>query len=340
MLSQSHQDIARHLSEYLTEATRSTATVATLSPLAGGASRDMWRVDVILSGVIKPLVLRRDLPTSMFEGALSRAEEFALMEAAFKSGIRVAQPRWLCTDPAVLGAPFFLMDYVPGVAIGRKVVSAPELASARDRLPTQMAHELAKIHQLDTVAHRLSFLPVPRAGHSPAQEAIAQCYELLATLNLDHAAFEFALRWAEKYAPKPTRVTFIHGDFRIGNLIVTDEGLQAVADWEFGHMGDPCEDLGYCCMRDWRFGNIYRRMGGISDREPFLRAYEECTGFEIERQAVHFWEFMGNVRWGIICLSQANRHLSGHEVSVELASLGRRSAEMQLEMLHLIDTWR
>jgi len=105
-------------------------------------------------------------------------------------------------------------------------------------------------------------------------------------------------------------------------------------------MGDPCEELGYCCMRDWRFGNIHRRMGGISDREPFLQAYEEYAGVEIDRKAVHFWEFLGNVRWGIICLSQANRHLSGHESSVELASLGRRSAEMQLEMLHLIDTWR
>ena len=340
MFSQAHQDIARQLGEYLTEVTGSAATVATLSPLAGGASRDMWRVDVILSGVIQPLVLRRDLPTSMFEGALSRADEFALMQAAFKSGIRVARPRWLCDDPAVLGAPFFLMDYVPGVAIGRKVVSAPELARARTMLPTQMAQELAKIHQLDTVEHKLTFLPVPRAGYSPAQEAIAQCHDLLSTLQLDHPAFEFALRWAEQYAPKPTRVTFIHGDFRIGNLVVNEDGLAAVADWEFSHMGDPCEELGYCCMRDWRFGNIHRRMGGISEREPFLLAYEECAEVKVDRQSVDFWEFLGNVRWGIICLSQASRHLSGREPSVELASLGRRSAEMQHEMLRLIEAWR
>jgi aminoglycoside phosphotransferase (APT) family kinase protein len=90
-------------------------------------------------------------------------------------------------------------------------------------------------------------------------------------------------------------------------------------------------------MRDWRFGVGHLRFGGIAEREPFLQAYERESGRAVNRTAVDFWEFLGNVRWGAICLSQANRHLSGREPSVELASLGRRSAEMQLEMLRLIE---
>ncbi len=340
MFSSTLPDFSRNLGAYLTEVTGSTATITALARIAGGASRDMWRVDVAIGDTQQILVLRRDLPTIMFEGALTRKQEYEVMMAAFKSGIRIAQPRWICDDAAVLGAPFFLMDFVPGVAIGRKVVSSPDLAPAREHLADQLAAELAKIHRVNTIQHHLSFLPVPRAGNTPAQEAIDQCHEQLQQLEIDHPAFEFALRWAEQYAPRQSRLTFLHGDFRVGNLIVDTQGLQAVADWEFAHMGDPCEELGYICLRDWRFGSIDRRVGGVADLEPFLRAYEHYAEVTVDRQAVQFWEILGNVRWGITSLAQANRHLSGKEFNIELASLGRRSAEMQLEMLRLIEAWR
>jgi aminoglycoside phosphotransferase (APT) family kinase protein len=340
MMTLTTAELQERISAYLTEVTGTPATVEALSPLAGGASRDMWKLDARLGETSQQLVLRRDPPTEMFAGALSRRDEFAVMRAAHASGIHVAHPRWLCTDSSILGAPFFIMDFVPGISIGRKVISMPELATARALLPEQMAQELARIHQINPITHHLAFLPVPRSGHSPAQEAIAQCYELLESLRLDHPAFEFALRWAEQHAPASGRITFIHGDFRIGNLIVDETGLKAVADWEFSHMGDPCEELGYCCMRDWRFGSIHKRLGGIGNREPFLQAYESFSGERVDRQIVTYWEILGNIRWGIICLSQANRHLSGREPNIELASLGRRSAEMQYEMLHLIEMVR
>lgn len=331
------EDSRNRLSAYLTEVSSAPATLLQMSPLAGGASRDMWYVEVVIDSVKESFALRRDLPTTMLDQAISRADEFRLMQAAYESGIKVARPRFLCTDEDVLGAPFFLMDFLSGIAIGRKVVHMPELAAARAILPEQMAEQLAKIHALDTVKYKLGFLPVARAAYNPVQEAIKQSYESLESLQINHPAFEFALRWAEQHAPRPKRTTLVHGDFRIGNLLVDDHGLVAVADWEFAHMGDPLEELGYCCMRDWRFGNGQLRLGGISDREPFIQAYEQFAGVSVDRDAVDFWEFLGNVRWGIICLAQANRHLSGREPSVEYASLGRRSAEMQYEMLRLIE---
>ncbi len=331
------EDFRQRLSDYLTEASGTPATITQAAPLAGGASRDMWLIETNVGGEALKLVLRRDLPTTMLDDALSREQEFRLMQAAYGAGIRVARPRWLCTDISVLGAPFFLMDYVDGIGIGRKVVQMPELAEARAALPAQMAAQLAKIHQLDYVAHDLNFLFAPADGLTPVQEVIAQAHAVLEALNVKHPAFEFALRWAEQNAPPSERITLIHGDFRIGNLLVNAQGLAAVADWEFAHIGDPLEELGYCCMRDWRFGMGHLRLGGIGDREPFLQAYEQFAGVRVDKKAVDYWEFLGNVRWGIICLAQANRHLSGRDPSVELASLGRRSAEMQYEMLRLIE---
>lgn len=325
----------QRLADFLAHASESPVTVEKAAPLAGGASREMWLIEATVDGTRGKFVLRRDPPTQMFEGSLTREREFYLMAAAYERGVRVARPRWLCIDESVLGSPFFVMDYVEGVSIGRKVVAAPELASVRAALPEQMAEQLAVIHALPP--DDFPFLPRPAAGLTPAQDAIRQTRSILDKLGIHNPAFEFALRWAEAHAPTPDKLTVVHGDFRIGNLIINTGGLAAVADWEFAHLGDPDEELGYLCMRDWRFGVGHLRMGGIAEREPFLQAYERHSGREVNRTAVDFWEFLGNVRWGVICLSQANRHLSGREPSVELASLGRRSAEMQLEMLRMIE---
>ncbi len=324
-----------HLTEFLQTQSGQTVLITFAAPLAGGASRDMWRIDASFDGVPHTFVLRRDLPTQMVERALTREQEFAVMSAAHALGVKVAQPRYLCTDPAVLGGAFFLMDWIDGIAIGRKVVNAPELAEARRVLPDQLADQLARIHRIDPAP--FDFLPRSRAGLTPAQQAITETREALQALRVESPIFEFLLRWAERHAPPPSAITFIHGDFRIGNVMVNAAGLAAVADWEFCHVGDPAEELGYLCMRDWRFGNGRMRLGGIGEREPFLRAYESASGRSIDRAAVDWWELLGNIRWGAICLSQAERHLSGRDPSVELASLGRRSIEMQYEALTMIE---
>jgi aminoglycoside phosphotransferase (APT) family kinase protein len=307
--------------------------VLAVSPLAGGASREMLLIDAEMpTGERRRFVLRRDAPTQMNERALTRAQEFALMTAAADAGIRVARPL-LLYDGDAESAPFFVMPFIEGTAIGRRVVSAPELAAARAVLPGQMADQLARIHALDPTA--FPWLPRPADGLTAAEEAVQQCYAVLDRVGAHSPTFEYLLRWALRHQPEPGPLTLCHGDFRIGNLMVDSAGLAAVMDWEFAHVGDPHEELGYLCMRDWRFGGS-GRMGGIAEREPFLIAYEQASGRRVDRHAVEYWEFLGNVRWGVICLAQADRHLSGKETSVELASLGRRSAEMQMEALLLI----
>jgi aminoglycoside phosphotransferase (APT) family kinase protein len=323
-----------HLEHYLSESTAQTAVIGGAAPIAGGASRDTWQINAVIGGAAQTLVLRRDLPTSMFEGALTREQEFRFITAAYDEGVLAPRPRFLCNDPSVLGLPFFIMDYVEGISIGRKVIQAPELAAARAVLPEQMAQQLAKIHAIDP--QKVDFLPRPREGFSPAQDALRLTREMLEGLGVSSPAFEFALRWCEEHAPPCDELRVLHGDFRLGNLLVGEKGLNAVIDWEFGHIGDPLEELGYPCMRDWRFGNGHLHFAGLSDRETFLQAYERYSGRTVDRAAVEWWEIFGNVRWGVTCLSQANRHLSGRDVSVEYASLGRRSAEMKLEMLRLI----
>jgi aminoglycoside phosphotransferase (APT) family kinase protein len=333
------QTLIDRLQTYLSEQLDAPVRITAAKPLAGGASRDTWLFTVTYDDETHQWVMRRDLPTQMFDDALTRAQEYRLMDAAYQSGVTVAPVRLLCTDTDVLGSPFFIMDYVAGISIGRKVMTLPELDHARRQLPQQMARELATIHALDVDAHGLDFLLRPPAGQSPAAAIVAQVRAILDQLQVNNPTWEWTLRWAETHLPDPNPLSFVHGDFRIGNLLVDEAGLSAVIDWEFGHMGDPDEELGYLCMRDWRFGNGEQRAAGLTDRESFIKAYEAHSGRSVRRASVDWWELIGNIRWGVICMSQANRHLSGADPSVELASLGRRSAEMQLEALHLIESY-
>lgn len=329
-------DLPPRLERYLTEVTGLTTKITGAQSLAGGASRDSWAFSAEFSdGTQGQFVLRRDLPTTMNESALTRAQEFVLLHAAQAHGIKCPRVRWACEDPGPLGMPFFIMDYVTGISIGRRVITSPELESARSALPVQLAEQLALIHTLNWNTEDLGFLARPQSNY-PSREGVHEVYRLLDRLDAAVPALEYALRWCDLNAPAASRITFVHGDYRVGNLLVDADGLAAVIDWEFAHVGDPCEELGYLCLRDWRFGNDSLRVGGLSKRETFLQAYEGFSNTQIDRHSVDWWEVFGNVRWAAICLNQAERHLSGRESSVELASLGRRSLDMQAEALSLI----
>ncbi len=332
-----HAEMRAALEGFIREQSGAEATVDRLEPLAGGASRESWRVDLTLSSdsgaETYALFMRRDLLSEMQPDALDRESEFRLLQMAHRAGVAVPLPRWLCCDAQVLERPFFLMDRVEGESIGARVVRRAELADARKRLPEQMAEQLAAIHRIGDV----SFLPGPADGETPAAYAIRRLREHAKLIEITNPAYEFAFRWLEANAPKAGAVGLVHGDYRVGNVILDEDGLLAIVDWEFAHRGDPDEDLAWPCMRDWRFGQDQLTFGGVGMREDFLAAYEAAAGRTVKREAVRYWEILGNVRRAVGCLSQAHRHMHGGDTSVELASLGRRAAEMELEFLGLIE---
>ncbi|HEU5102529.1 MAG TPA: phosphotransferase family protein [Roseiflexaceae bacterium] len=335
MTTAQREEIAARLAAFLTTVAGAPATVVAMQPIAGGASRETWAVEAEIGGAREALVLRMDLASSMNPDALSRPQEFALLAAAHAAGVLAPRPRWLDADGTALGRPFLLMERVAGESIGPRVVRRPELADARTRLPGQMAEQLARIHAIDPAP--LDFLPRPAANSSPALYALDRTRRAIDAIDLQNPALEFGMRWLERRAPGCERLTLIHGDFRIGNLLVGPAGLNAVIDWEFAHVGDPHEDLAWPCVRDWRFGNDALRLGGVADVAPYLAAYEATSSRNVDRDALRWWEIMGNLRWAATCHVQAQRHLSGADPSVELASLGRRAAEMELELLGLIE---
>jgi aminoglycoside phosphotransferase (APT) family kinase protein len=264
------------------------------------------------------------------------AVEFAVLQAAYASGVPTPTPYWFWPD--LLGHPASLVRRLEGETIGRRVVQAPHLATARANLPGQMGRALAAIHAIDLEAHYLhSLLPAPSPDQTPAQMRLDQFEADLDRIGEPHPALELALRWLRRNEPPPPdRLALLHGDYRIGNMVVAEQGLAGILDWEFAHLGDPAEDLGWPLVRAWRFKMDHLRFGGISQAAPFLQAYATASGASIDPARVFYWEVLGNVSWAIVTLNQARRHLSGQEPNLEFASLGRLCAEVEMEALALI----
>lgn len=331
------ETLTSQLQGYLSGVTGQPAEVRSLRLLAGGASRAALAFDLAVPAGpwagTTACVLRLDLGGKIYEISLGRVEEASVLRLARDGGVPVPRVYWASADASILGRPFVVMERVDGETIGRRLVQLPELADARRKLPAQMGRALGIIHRLDT--SQLAFLPRP-AGPSPARAALARSRQELDKIGGAHPGLEAGWAWLERQAPAASETVLVHGDFRLGNLIVGRDGLHAVIDWEFTCVGDPHEDLAWPFVRDWRFGVDHLRFAGISDGESFLAAYEAECGRAVDRRSLAYWEILGNFRWALGCLTQAHRHLSGVEPSVELASLGRRSAEMELEMLDLI----
>lgn len=333
-------DLHSALTEKLKALTQSEVRVENLHLLAGGASQEMWRLDLYVAenetrGDYR-LVLRRQLGGKIYREALDLEREFRVMQIAYASDVLLPYPQVFMPD--LLGRPAALVHRKDGETIGRRIVREPALTPARERLPAQMGEMLARIHRIDIDKYAMRlFLSHPPVEYSPARWSIMQMEKNLDEIGEPHPALELGLRWLRRNEPPaPKQLSFLHGDYRIGNVMVDEKGLVSVLDWEFAHIGDPYEDVAWSLVRDWRFGSDHLRFGGIAPPDDYFAAYEKAMDITLDLARVRYWEVMGNVRWGVGMLNQAQRHLRSEEPNLEFASLGRRCAEIEMEVLRLI----
>jgi aminoglycoside phosphotransferase (APT) family kinase protein len=317
-----------------------SVAIENLRRVPGGSSRETWSLDVHYQQngrqTFLPLILRLDPGPTTLQS--NRGDEFRLLQAAAAAGVAVPRVYWLADENDTLGAHFFLMERVDGETIARRLLRDDEYAHARTVLTAQLGAAAARIHEVDISAEHLTFLARPAAGESPVAAELDRFEQIFRAIAPDpHPAFELAFRWLRIRLPPPDRLTLVHGDFRIGNVIVGPEGLRSVLDWELAHVGDPMEDLGWLCVRAWRFGNDDKPVGGVGERAALFAAYGQASGHRVDPQRVRFWEVLGNLKWGIMCIMQAKTHLDGMVRSVELASIGRRTGENELELLNLME---
>jgi aminoglycoside phosphotransferase (APT) family kinase protein len=290
--------------------------VVSMQLVPGGASKEAWAVEA--GG--ERLLVRRALGGVIHADTLPLEHEFQVLEAALEAGVKV--PRPVAYLGELGGREAFAMEFVEGETIGRRIVRNPPPG-----LETELADELAKIHAIP--AERLPFL---RSG-----DVLERFERELDSVGEPHPAIEYGLWWLREHRPEPLPDVVSHGDFRIGNVVVSERGLECLLDWEFAHLADPRDDVAWPVVRAWRFGADERHLGGIGEVAPYLERYVELTRREIAEADLDWWEILGNVKWATGCLTQSQRHLKGLDRSVEYAVLGRMAAEMEYELLDLIE---
>ena len=305
-----------------------SARVSDLKALSGGASAETWAFDVQTIDACSPLILQRMAGAGQFEASLDRALQAKVQCAAFEGGVPVAPVSFVLDDADRMGNGY-AMARIEGETLGPRILKLDELASARAGMTQQCGSILARIHQLDT---RI-MPPLPTRSARESLESMRTIYQ---RLGAELPVFELALQWLEDHVPAPVSTTLVHGDFRLGNLIVGPDGIRAVLDWEMAHIGDPAEDLGWICVPSWRFGRLGWEVGGFGHLQDLMRAYESAGGLGVDSKRVKFWQVFGCLKWGLVCLFFAFQFLNGDVPLLERAVIGRRASETELDLLTLM----
>lgn len=297
------------------------ATIDDLHRLSGGASRETWQFRA--DG--RPLILQRQRGGDVRDMGL----EVAVLRAAHAGGVPVADVIASSTEHSDLGGSYMVLSHVDGETIARKILRDDAFAAARTRLTRDCAVALARLHAI----------PTSTVAGLAATDQIEQYRTVLDTVGRPHPTFELVFRWLDAHRPSPMathRTCIVHGDFRLGNLMVDANGLAAVLDWELAHLGDPLEDLGWLCVKAWRFGSRHP-VAGVGEYDELLAAYAAESGIAVDAEAVRWWEVLGTLKWGIMCIMQSEAHLSGASRSHELAAIGRRVCENEHDLFLALD---
>ena len=252
------------------------AKVHDLQRLTGGANRTTMSFDADAGG--------QRVDNSSFSSAarlsirvagivpqITPAEQARLMIAAARAG--APAPRVVAIlEPADGLGEGYITERVAGETLGTRIVRDERYAAARRVMARQCGEILAAIHRID-------FAEAPFLMRQDAAEHVAAHRRIVDNYDFRLPALDLALRWAAENVPRNQRHTVLHGDFRTGNMIVGEEGIRCVLDWELAQSGDPMQDLGWLCIRTWRFG------GAEAGRRVWIARGSFCRVREGERSS-------------------------------------------------------
>jgi len=280
-----------------------------------------------------PLILRRAPGGAQSKtgiGGVPLAVEATLIETARNHGVTAPSVRHVFAPDTPIGAAY-VMTRLPGEALPQRLFKTPGLEHVLGALPERLAREMAAIHAIP-----LNALPdgVPSAG---AAELIDSYHAAYSAIGERRPVYELAFRWLRDHCPAAADPpVLVHGDFRMGNLLIDEGGLTAVLDWEIAHLGDPHQDLAYICAPSWRFGRRDKPVGGIGEIAPFLAAYEAASDRTVDAERFQFWRVLTTLFWGSACMIMLGDWRSGTERSLERAAIGRRISEVEVDLLLLL----
>ncbi len=271
-------------------------------------------------------VLRRAPSAAyMADRPFGHADEAALVMAAQAAGVKAPEVVGVLADADGMGTGYVMRRVMAEVSPAKILADPPR------SLLADLGRELARIHAIPGDA-------IPAA--IPLMDTCAALAELRSrflSYGGDRPVIALAIKWCEDHLPAPADPVLVHGDYRMGNVMVDEDGLAAVLDWELAHRGDAHEDLAFGCMTVWRFGRIDRPAFGVGSLADYFAAYEAAGGVRVDRDRFRFWLVYRTLWWALGCLQMGQAWRSGADPTVERVVIGRRTAEQELDLLLLLE---
>ncbi len=313
-------DFARCIAHFVQRSLGGTATVENLQRLTSGANMESWSFNYEGQGY----VLRHSPSADLMAGRAYHHVEAAVVRAAFDAGVKA--PEIVAEIETVDGlGTGYLMRRVEAEVNPSKILSEPPPSLLAD-----LARELAAIHRIPI--EKLPALPSPDTA-----TLLADLKAKFIEYGGDRPVMALAFRWLYDHLPSPVEPVLLHGDFRMGNIMVDQQGLAAVLDWELAHLGDRHQDLAFGCINSWRFGYIDRHAFGVGALEEYWTAYEKQSGVPVEPDRFRWWLVYSTLWWGICCLQMAEIWRSGIDAGLERVVIGRRASETEVDLLILLE---
>jgi aminoglycoside phosphotransferase (APT) family kinase protein len=264
-------------------------------------------------------VLRRPPRPPLPPSAHDVVRESELQLALAPHGIRVPNIRAVCDDDSVLGVPFYVMDYIDGDVVTTTLPPPlDEVPAARRRLADDLVDTLVEIHAADVRVPALAAFLRPGNYNERQVRRFSQLWELNQTRDLPTVVD--VGHWLAANVPEQLPPTVVHGDYRLGNMIVTrnePDRIAAVLDWEMGAIGDPRADVGYLVATYSEPGGRENPLGtspvtameGFPTRDELVERYRSRSGRDVEPLA--WFEWLALWKAAVFCEAIYGRYVRG-----------------------------
>jgi aminoglycoside phosphotransferase (APT) family kinase protein len=265
--------------------------------------------------------LRKDPGSGLLRELSSLREQFRVIKALEATSAPTPQAYWYEEDPSILGGPFFVMEKVEGEVPNPWSRAGKQFyadAAKRGKLPRSFVEALASLHNLDWRGAGLDFIGVPGDGKDFALREIAKWESLIdQSIRKPEPLLIELLMWLKANAPATRRLAFVHGAYRTGNLIIKDDAIAAIIDWELQVIGDPMYDVAYVLSNLNREGSPL--LSCVVEREFFLDYYQQLTRLTIDLEVCRYYEILYMMRSTAFWLSASGLFAEGRNKDLRLA---------------------
>ena len=273
-----------NLQSWIDEYVPNAGKIKAIEQFKGGQSNPTYKIIT----ESKNLVLRRKPPGKLLPSAHAVDREYKVITALYDTDVPVPKTYGLCEDDDVAGTAFFVMDFLDGDLFWDPMI--PSMTNTdRTEIYKNKNKTLAKLHSVDY--KKIGLEDYGKPGNYVARQVSRWSKQYRASETDNIEAMNNLIDWLPKNIPDDDETTIVHGDYRLDNMILKNNEVVGILDWELSTLGHPIADFSYHCL-SWRTQEAFwdeakLKELGIPSEKEYMEMYCENSGKDLSKN----WEF-------------------------------------------------